>query len=142
MDYNEYHMPDIPNAPHANYIEKRSTSMAIASMALAIAGLVMGCCVYPAIIFGSLAIILALLSRGGEMTTNGYAKAGLILGSIAIIFGILFLIYSLTVLFIQFGGLEGYMNYIEELMEKMGDPSYTNPYDMYQDIYQDMYQNL
>lgn len=142
MDYNEYHMPDIPNAPNTNYIEKRSTSMAIASMALAIAGMVMGCCVYPAIIFGSLAIILALLSRGGEMTTNGYAKAGLILGSIAIVFGILFLIYSLTVLFIQFGGLEGYMNYIEELMENMGDPSYTNPYDMYQDIYRDMYQNL
>lgn len=138
MDYNEYHMPDTPNAPHTDYIEKRSTSMAIASMALAIAGLVMGCCVYPAIIFGSLAIILALLSRGGERTTSGYAKAGLILGSIAIIFGILFLIYSLTVLFIQFGGLEGYMNYMEEIMEEMGYPNYTNPYDMYQDMYQNL----
>lgn len=138
MDYNEYHMPDIPNTPHTDYIEKRSASMAIASMALAIAGLVMGCCVYPAIIFGALAIILALLSRGGEMTTNGYAKAGLILGIIAIIFGILFLIYSLTVLFIQFGGLEGYMNYIEEIMEDMGYPDYTNPYDMYRDMYQNL----
>lgn len=138
MDYNECNVPDTPNAPHANYIEKRSTSMAIASMALAIAGLVMGCCVYPAIILGSLAIILALLSRGGEMTTNGYAKAGLILGIIAIIFGILFLIYSFIVLFVQFGGLEGYMDYIEDLMEEMGNPSYTNPYDMYRDMYQNL----
>ena len=62
MDYNEYHMP---NTPNTSYIEKRSASMAIASLVLAIAGLVMGCCIYPAIIFGSLAIILALLSRGG-----------------------------------------------------------------------------
>lgn len=135
MDYNEYNnMPNIPNTPNTSYIEKRSTSMAIASMVLAIAGLVMGCCVYPAIIFGSLAIILALLSRGGEMTTNGYAKAGLILGCIAIVFGILFFIYGLITVLVQFGGFEGYMNYIEELMEDMGYPSYQNPYDFYNNL--------
>lgn len=132
MDYNEYNnMPNIPDMPNNSYIEKRSQSMAIASMALAIAGLVMGCCIYPAIIFGSLAVILALLSRGGEMTTNGYAKAGLIMGGIAIAFGILFFIYGLVTLFVQFGGIEGYMDYVEELMEKMGYPSYSNPYDFY-----------
>lgn len=132
MDYNEYNnMPNIPDIPNNSYIEKRSQSMAIASMALAIAGLVMGCCIYPAIIFGSLAIILALLSRGGEMTTNGYAKTGLILGTIAIVFGVLFFIYGLVTLFVQFGGIEGYMDYVEDLMEKMGYPSYSNPYDFY-----------
>lgn len=130
MDYNEYNTPNMPNT---SYIDKRSNSMAIASMALAIAGLVLSCCVYPAIIFGSLAIILALLSRGGEMTTNGYAKAGLIMGCIAIVFGIMFLIYSLIVVCIQFGGFEGYMNYIEELMEEMGYPSY-DPYDFYRNM--------
>lgn len=135
MDYNEYNnMPNMPNTPNTSYIEKRSTSMAIASMVLAIAGLVMGCCVYPAIIFGSLAIILALLSRGGEMTTNGYAKAGLILGCIAIVFGILFFIYSLITVLVQFGGFEGYMNYVEKLMEEMGYPSYSNPYDFYNNL--------
>lgn len=108
--------------------------MAIASLVLAIAGLVMGCCIYPAIIFGSLAIILALLSRGGEMTTSGYAKAGLILGIIAIIFGILFFIYGLITLFVQFGGLEGYLNYIEEIMEEMGSPSYYDSYDMFHNM--------
>jgi len=131
MDYNEYHMP---NTPNTSYIEKRSASMAISSLVLAIAGLVMGCCIYPAIIFGSLAIILALLSRGGEMTTSGYAKAGLILGIIAIIFGILFFIYGLITLFVQFGGLEGYLNYIEEIMEEMGSPSYYDSYDMFHNM--------
>lgn len=105
--------------------------MAIASLVLGIAGLVMSCCIYPAIIFGSLAIILALLSRGGEMTTNGYGKAGLILGIIGIICGILFLAYGLFILFVQFGGPEGYLEYIEELLEKSGYPSNYDPYDFY-----------
>lgn len=134
MDYNEYNAPNIPPAPNPSYIEKRSQSMAIASMAMGIAGLVLGCCIYPAIIFGSLAIIFALLSRGGEMTTNGYGKAGLILGVIAIIFGILFLIYGLFTLYVQFGGIEGYLNYIEEMMEGMGYPSDYNPYDFYNNL--------
>lgn len=128
MDYNEYNMP---NTPHTSYIEKRSASMAIASMVLAIAGLMTGCCIYPAIIFGSLAIILALLSRGGEMTTSGYAKTGLILGIIAIIFGILFFIYGLFTILVQYGGFEGYMNYIQEIMEDMGYPSSYDSYDMF-----------
>ena len=99
---------------NTSYIDKRSSSMAIASMVMGIAGLVMSCCIYPAIIFGSLAIILGLLSRGGEMTSNGYGKAGLILGIISIVCCILFLIYGLYILFVQFGGMEGYLEYIEE----------------------------
>ncbi|MEY8390283.1 DUF4190 domain-containing protein [Lachnospiraceae bacterium] len=116
---------------NTSYIDKRSSSMAIASMVLGIAGLVMSCCIYPAIIFGSLAIIFALLSRGGEMTTNGYGKAGLILGIISIICGILFLIYGLYILFARFGGMEGYLEYIEDLMEQSGYPNNYDPYDLY-----------
>lgn len=95
-----------------SYIEMRSAGMSIASMIMGIVGLVMSCCVYPAIIFGSLAIIFALLSRGGEMTTNGYAKAGMILGIIGIVCGILFMVYSLFTVLTQFGGFEGYLNYV------------------------------
>lgn len=68
------------------------------------------------------------------MTTSGYGKAGLILGVIAIIFGILFLIYGLFTLYVQFGGIDGYLNYVEELMENMADPSYNNPYDFYNNL--------
>lgn len=114
-----------------SYIEMRSAGMSVASLIMGILGLVMSCCVYPPIIFGSLAIIFALLSRGGEMHTNSYAKAGLILGIIAIICGILFLIYSVLTLLLQFGGIEGYLRYIEELMQDMGYPNSSNPYDFY-----------
>ena len=98
---------------------------------MGIFGLIMSCCIYPAMIFGSLAIIFALLSRGGEMHTNSYAKAGLILGIIAIICGILFFIYSILTLLIQFGGIEGYLQSIEELIQDMEYPNSSNPYDFY-----------
>ena len=117
--------------PNKSYIEMRSAGMAVASLLMGILGLVMSCCIYPPIIFGSLAIIFALLSRGGEMHMNSYAKAGLILGIIAIICGILFLIYSILTLLIQFGGIEGYLQYIEDLMQDMGYPDSSSPYDFY-----------
>ena len=41
------------NGTNTSYIDKRSASMAIASMVIGIAGMVMSCCIYPAIIFGS-----------------------------------------------------------------------------------------
>lgn len=116
--------------PNKSYIEMRSAGMSVASLVLGIIGLSMGCCVYPPIIFGSLAIIFALLSRGGEMHMNSYAKAGLALGIIGIAFGTLFLIYSFFTLMAEFGGIDGYLRYIEELMEEMGYPS-SNPYDVY-----------
>ena len=117
--------------PNKSYIEMRSAGMAVASLIMGILGLVMSCCIYPPIIFGSLAIIFALLSRGGEMHMNSYAKAGLILGIIAIICGILFLIYSILTLLIQFGGIEGYLQYIEDLLQDMGYPDSSSPYDFY-----------
>lgn len=114
-----------------SYIEMRSAGMSVASLIMGILGLIMSCCIYPAMIFGSLAIIFALLSRGGEMHTNSYAKAGLILGIIAIICGILFFIYSILTLLIQFGGIEGYLQSIEELIQDMEYPNSSNPYDFY-----------
>ncbi|MFG6383706.1 MAG: DUF4190 domain-containing protein [Lachnospiraceae bacterium] len=117
-----------------SYIDVRSASMSIASMILGILGLIMSCCIYPAIIFGSLAIIFALLSRGGEMNTNGYAKAGLILGIIGIVFGILLFTYGLITLITRFGSIEGYLQYIQDLMNEMGYPDSSNPYDFYKTL--------
>lgn len=110
-----------------SYIDRRSTGMAIASMVLGITGVVLALCVYPGFIFGSLSIILALLSRGGEMTTSGYGKAGLILGIIAISFSIFMLFFALATVINEFGGFAGYMNYILE----MNDNNFNNYYDLY-----------
>lgn len=110
-----------------SYVDRRFTGMAITSMILGIAGLVLGCCVYPAFVFGSLAIIFSTISRGGESKRSGFAIAGMILGIISIVFGIIVFIYGLVTLLVQFGGLDGYWNYINELMNEM----YPGYFDLY-----------
>lgn len=80
-----------------SYVEKRSAGMAVASLVLGISGIVTGLCPYTGFIFGSLAIILGLLSRGGEMTMAGQAKAGVVLGSIGIALSTLVMIIAIPV---------------------------------------------
>lgn len=78
-----------------SYVEKRSSGMAVASLVLGICGIVTGLCPYTGFIFGSLALILGLLSRGGEMTMTGQAKTGVVLGSFGIALSALVMVISI-----------------------------------------------
>ena len=71
---------------------KRSDSMALASLILGIIAIVTSGCIYLAIVCGALGIILALLSRGGEMTFTSKGIAGLTLSSIGLALTILMLL--------------------------------------------------
>lgn len=106
MDYPVYH-------------DKRSRSMATAAMVLGIVGISTGCCVYTAIICGALAIMLALLSRGGEMTMSVNAKVGLGLGIAGVATGILMITLSFAYVIQEFGSFENYMEYYFQLMENL-----------------------
>lgn len=79
-----------------SYVDKRSSGMATAALVLGICGLVLSLCPYSGFIFGSLAIILGLLSRGGEMTMSSYGKIGVILGSIAMAVSTLVIIVAIV----------------------------------------------
>lgn len=113
------------------YTNTHSTGMAIASLVLGIMGVVLGCCIYPGFIFGSLAVILALLSRGGERNLNSFAIAGLVLGIVGIAIGIFMVLYSMITFFIAFGGWEGYINEIQRAIEQMPTDEYPNWYHTY-----------
>lgn len=63
---------------------RRSGRMEFYALTLGIIALVGFCFVYPPLICGSLAIVFALLSRGGESTFTPKARAGLILGILAL----------------------------------------------------------
>ena len=117
-----------PHSPNQNQ-EKHSEYMALASMILGIVATVTSGCIYLAIICGSLGIILALLSRGGQMHFPPQAKAGLILSCVG--FALTTIIYLTAFFFImqQYGGIDGlmqeYMNLynvdtLEELYQSMG----------------------
>lgn len=79
-----------------SYVDKRSSGMAIAALVLGICGLVLSLCPYSGFIFGSLAIMLGLLSRGGEMSMSGQGTVGVILGSIAMVISTLVIILAIV----------------------------------------------
>lgn len=79
------------NTQNSNENKRRSARMEAAAFYLGTAAIAGSCLVYPAFICGSLAILFALLSRGGETAMTARAKIGLILGSIAL--GIMLLMF-------------------------------------------------
>lgn len=64
------------------------SNMTLASLIMGIIGIVTACCCYGGLIFGSLGILFALLSRT-EDRFEGYAKAGLITSSVALVMVVL-----------------------------------------------------
>ena len=103
--------------------------------------------IYPAIIFGSLAIILALLSRGASFKMHSKAKNGIITAvtaigcDIALIVSCCFLIFGSPDFFESIYGMS-----FQEMMEGMEngtldyDELYENIYNnMYEDMYEDMH---
>ena len=80
--------------------KRRSQRMENAALLLGVIGAATFCLVYPALICGSLAIVFALLSRGGERTLTSRAKIALILGAIALI------IYTFAIAELYYGSVE------------------------------------
>lgn len=114
------------NTPNLN---KRSKNMAIASMILGIIALITCCCIYSAMVCGSLGIILALLSRGGNQTLESQGTAGLVLSSIGLALTLAIYIGIFLMMLRQYGGIDGilqeYMRLynadtIEELYQNIG----------------------
>jgi len=101
------------------YQTRHAQGFATASLVLGIIGLATGCCIYTSIICGSLAVIFSLLSKGGEMTLPGKSKIGLALGIAGVILGALVLAVSFVYMLAQFGGLEGYLEYCNDLLQQM-----------------------
>ena len=73
-----------------------------AALLLGVIGAATFCLVYPALICGSLAIVFALLSRGGERTLTSRAKIALILGAIVLAM----IIYTFAIAELYYGGVE------------------------------------
>ena len=59
---------------------RRNQAMETAAFILGIISIASGCCIYSALLCGALAVILALLSRGGERTLSRRALIAMLLG--------------------------------------------------------------
>ena len=100
------------------YKNKRSAGFATASLVLGILSLVTCCCIYSALPFGALAIIFALLSRGGEMTMDSRGMTGLGLGIAGLVLTIVIFIIMFIYTVSFYGGFDAFMQSTNELAEQ------------------------
>lgn len=103
MDQQFYHQPYNPAPPR----DRRSHSMEPASLILGTIAVVTCSCLYISITCGALAVILGLLSKGGEHSMGGKAKAGVTLGILGLVFTIALIIASFAFVISYYGSLEG-----------------------------------
>lgn len=101
------------------YKDKRSTGFAVAALVLGILSIATCCCIYSALPFGALAILFALLSRGGEMKMNERALAGLGLGIAGLVIAIAAFVFMFLFTVNSYGGFDAFMQYTNELAEQL-----------------------
>ena len=97
--------------------DRHSQRMETLSLIMGVIALVTMCTVYPTLICGSLGIVFALLSRGGEFSMQSRAKVGLALSAVALGIIIAMVVYTLVVAQVYFGGIE---NMMREMYQMMG----------------------
>ncbi len=102
--------------------QQRSTSpMAIAAITCAILGLLFFSSGYFSLVFGSLAILFAFLSKGSRDRVQRPATYGRLIGLIDIGIGVLMITLSLTSVIRQYGSLENYYDsYLTTIEETYG----------------------
>ena len=118
MDYN-YGNEDYNNTTNRmpQNTDKNSNGLAIASLVLGIVSIVT-CCV-GGFMFGSLGIILALLSKGKEQKYDTKAKVGIVTSITGMVLGIVIIILLIidVAVFSGSNGFDNIMQYYEQQLE-------------------------
>ena len=116
QNFNPYTNPtgnDTPRIPRRitkpNYFEVFAFAFAVAS--------VISCTViYTAYLFGGLAILFALLSRGANMQFSPKAKKALLIAICTIILSTVIFVASFIYLYQEYGSLEGILRASSEML--------------------------
>ena len=116
-------------------MQNTSNGLSVASLVLSIVG-VLTMMFGGSVVLGSLAILLALLSRGsGRM--SGQAKAAIGISIVSIALGILLLIGMFVYVFTSSDAQEMYRDYLRYYEDQLDDDDPYNYYNDYLDDYQD-----
>jgi hypothetical protein len=123
MDFQYYEPNNLYQQP---WHDKRSASMTTAAMVLGVISLVTCTCLYVSVICGGLAIMFALLSKGGELTMSRNAKIALGFGIAGLAATAVLYTISFTAIIRDYGSLEAYLRaYLQDcgmsLEDIMGD---------------------
>lgn len=115
------------NYSYKGSVIKPANSLAVAAMSLGILALIFTFTftVYPTLVFGGLAIILALLSKGTDPKMHSNAKTGVIIATVGISFDIVIVTAVLLLIFSPYA-----------------DPEYRKEFDtMYEQIYGESFED-
>ena len=123
------HSNDGPVFAHIPQSPKIGTGFELAALVLGFLAVLSCTCIYASIVLGALAILFALLSRGGKMKMSSKAKLGLILGIVGIVLTIVFTVYSFHIALMEYGSIE---NILREYCEMAGLD--------FEELYGDMFQ--
>lgn len=93
--------------------------MQSAAIVLGVVAIVTTCCIYSSIIFGSLSIVLALLSRGDQKNLTPQGKVAVILSSIAIGLSVIATVCMFVITIHQYGSIENFINAYMQVMESL-----------------------
>ena len=88
-------------------IDKRSHGMETVALVLALISISTCTCIYLSIPLGALAVMFALLSKGGETALNSKSKLALCLGIAGMVLTALLYTFSFLTLLREYGSLQG-----------------------------------
>lgn len=95
--------------------DKSSPGMELASLFLGAVAIMSCTCLYLSLPCGALAVILGVLSRGGQMQYGPRAQTGITLGCIALLTTLLIYGIAIAVLLQRYGSIEGILQASSEL---------------------------
>lgn len=116
--YQDYTSTQQYQAPSQNVGPNKANGMQIASLVLGIIGIVASCCYGIGFVFGVIGLILALVGNK-QNKGSGIGIGGLVCSIIAMVFGILMIIYF-VIIFMGMMGTGPYADMVQDIMDSMG----------------------
>lgn len=108
--------PETPGTPPLRRVIVKPNYFEIFAFAFAVASLISCTVIYTAYLFGGLAILFALLSRGAQMNFSPKAKKALLFGICGIILATVIFVASFLYLYQEYGSLEGILRAGSEMI--------------------------
>ena len=101
--------------PNNNFYNKRSRNMEVAALVLSIIAIASCSCIYVSIICGSLAMIFALLSKGGATSMSSMAMTSFWIAFAAVVITLIIYIGSFAAMLHEYGSIEGILKEYQNL---------------------------
>ncbi len=101
--------------PNNNSFNKRSRNMEVAALVLSIIAIASCACIYTSIICGSLAMLMALLSKGGATSMSSMAMTSFWIGFVAVVLTIVITLGSFVFMLNEYGSIQGILDEYKNL---------------------------